>query len=638
MKFQSGKNFLLDNKEISRLLKLTAQLTDLHNGNPFKVKSLMNAALKISKLDLPISELSEKEAENIEGIGKGVHQKIKEILSNGFPAELPPLIQKTPPGVIELLNIKGIGPKKVAAIWQQLGIESPGELLYACNENRLVGLKGFGIKTQEEIKNALEFTASASGKYLYPFGENIANEIISVFNDPAHKIEITGQLRRKQEVFEIIELITTFPPATTEILLKQCPLILPGSINISETDALTAITISGIPVKIYFTSPEKYFWKLFETTGDENQVSSLFNKIEIQPSSFLDRADSEKEIYTIAGLKFIPPELREEYLDINFIQNLELTELIQENHLKGILHLHTTYSDGANTLEEMALYCREKGYEYIGVTDHSKSAYYANGLKEEQVEIQFREIEKLNVALSPFKILKGIESDILPDGNLDYTEDVLKKFDFIIASIHSIFKMDEEKATKRLIKAIENPYTTILGHMTGRLLLARKGYPVDHIKVIDACASNQVAIELNANPRRLDMDYKYIQYAQEKGVIISINPDAHQRRGINDVHYGVNAARKGGLFRKFCLNAMSLLEIESYLKTKKSLITVLLALISITSVACKKEYACQCKDSNNTVTTEPFVKLRKSDGITHRRACEAKTNINFGIICRQITN
>lgn len=229
--------------------------------------------------------------------------------------------------------------------------------------------------------------------------------------------------------------------------------------------------------------------------------------------------------------------------------------LIEETDIKGVIHSHTTYSDGLHTLREMAEYSKSLGFEYIVITDHSKSAFYANGLKPERVLAQMEEIDALNAELAPFKIYKGIESDILGDGSLDYEEDILKQFDVIIASVHSNLKMDKEKATTRLINAIKNPYTTILGHPTGRLLLSREGYPIDHMAIIDACAEHQVAIELNANPYRLDLDYEWIPYAMEKGVKISINPDAHSKEGIHDIRYGVLAARKGGLTKEMCFNA-----------------------------------------------------------------------------------
>jgi DNA polymerase (family 10) len=262
--------------------------------------------------------------------------------------------------------------------------------------------------------------------------------------------------------------------------------------------------------------------------------------------------------------------LREGLNEISLAKENKIPKLVELSDLKGILHNHSTYSDGLNTLKDMALHCKELGYEYLGMCDHSQSAFYANGLKADRVLEQQKEIDELNVKLAPFKIFKGIESDILNDGSLDYPVEVLKTFDFIVASVHSNLKMNEEKATARLLKAIENPFTTILGHPTGRLLLSRPGYPIDHKRIIDACAANKVIIELNAHPYRLDIDWRWIQYCLEKGVKISINPDAHEKSGYQDMYYGVCAARKGMLTKEMCFNAMGRVEMEQYFKSGKS--------------------------------------------------------------------
>jgi DNA polymerase (family 10) len=275
-------------------------------------------------------------------------------------------------------------------------------------------------------------------------------------------------------------------------------------------------------------------------------------------------------IYTKAGLAWMQPELREGTLFIEKAEKNELPTLINWHDLKGTLHNHSTWSDGVNSIEEMALYCRDTlKLEYLGMCDHSKSAFYAKGLSIERVLQQHEEIDALNKKLDGFHIFKGIESDILYDGSLDYPEEILQKFDFIVASVHSILKMDEEKATSRLITAIENPYTTILGHPTGRLLLSRSGYPINYKKVIDACAANNVVIEINANPLRLDLDWRWHQYALDKGVMLSVNPDAHRIEGFTDMHYGILVARKGGLYKEMCMNAMPLAEITKAFAAKR---------------------------------------------------------------------
>lgn len=540
----------MDTRSVAFVLKLTGQLMELHNENPFKAKAYANAAFRLAKSRIDIDGLSLQDLEKIEGISKGIPQKIIELNEKGSIAELDVLLEKTPLGVVEMLKIKGLGPKKVAQLWTELGIESPGELLYACNENRLTDLKGFGAKTQDSVRKAIEFSLENQGRYHYyqaePFAEVIYNRLKELCD--CDKFSFTGEYRRKCEVIERIELI-----AATEIP--------PAELDFSH--------LTAIPVTVHITSKEDYFRKLFITTGSAAHLEKI---------GFHDTGksfDSEEQIYQSLGLPFIPPELREGLEEMQMVEKKRHLDLITDNDLKGILHNHSTYSDGVDTLRDMAVFAREKGYEYLGICDHSQSAFYAKGLKIDRVLAQMEEIDQLNAELAPFKIFKGIESDILQDGNLDYPEHILEKFDFIVASIHSNFKMDIEKATARLIKAVENPYTTILGHPTGRLLLSRNGYPVDHKKVIDACAANGVVIEINANPHRLDIDWRWINYCMDKGVMLSINPDAHSKEAFSDMHYGVCVARKGGLTPSFCLNAKSLEELEIWFRLKRSKVTSL---------------------------------------------------------------
>lgn len=531
----------MDTYEIAKKLKLTSQLMELHNENPFKIKSLTNAAFKLDKTGVNLEGLPLEQLATIEGIGKGIAQKIIELQQTGELKELNVLLEKTPLGVIEMLGIKGIGPKKVAQLWKQLEVESAGELLYACCENRLVDLKGFGSKTQEAVKKAIEFKMASAGKFLYASIEKPAMELVEIIKKELKIsfVSLTGAIRRKNEIVEKIEIII-------------------GSEN--KVDLNTIIKDTVVPVELIYCSENEFASTLFRTTASEKHLEKLGTQ------NFT--GNSEEEIYKNIGCTFIEPELREGNNEIELAKQNKLPTLIEVKDLKGILHNHTTYSDGLHTLKEMAVYCKESGYEYLGICDHSQSAFYASGLKPERIIEQHREIDELNKELAPFKIFKGIESDILYDGSLDYPEDILKTFDLVVASVHSILKMDIDKATSRLIKAIENPYTTILGHPTGRLLLSREGYPIDHKKVIDACAANNVIIELNAHPYRLDIDWRWIPYCLEKGVKISINPDAHEKEGYHDMYYGTCVARKGMLTKEMCFNAMPLNEMASYLQHK----------------------------------------------------------------------
>jgi len=557
----------MENKEISKKFKLLGQLMELNEENSFKIKTINNASFKIDKLPFKLKEKPLNELESIDGIGKSTASKIIELLTVGHIAELDALIANTPDGILEMMTIKGLGPKKVKIIWDELGIESVGELYYACNENRLIEAKGFGFKTQEEIKNAIEFKMANAGRFLYAKIETVAEDYRSQFEKNLKssaingEVLISGAFRRKCEIIDSLKfLIVSEQSVTTIVNLFSAEIfeisVLENRINLKDH--------TGLVISIYVCSLEEKAFKLFETTGCDEHVAKVKALLK-EKTQFT----SEDELYKAAGMEFIAPELRENGNEIEKALKNELSQLIEFSDLKGVLHNHSTWSDGIHSLKEMALYCRNVlKLEYLGISDHSKTAVYASGLSVESVLRQHEEIDSLNIALAPFKIFKGIESDILSDGSLDYPDGILAKFDFVVASIHSAMKMDEEKATQRLIKAIENPYTTILGHPTGRLLLSRAGYPINYQKIIDACAENNVAIEINANPLRLDLDWRWHQYALEKGVLLAINPDAHRNEGFLDMQYGVYVGRKGGLSREKCLNSFNLAEISAYFQNK----------------------------------------------------------------------
>lgn len=529
----------MNTEDIADALELTAKLMELHHENPFKIKAISAAAYKLSKTRMDVSGMSTEQLLEIDGVGKGIADKIHELNETGSTKELQGLIQKTPIGVIEMLHVKGLGPKKVVPLWKELGIESLTELLYACNENRLIELKGFGSKTQAEIKKAIEFKVGNDGKYHYAYLEKAAHELVTELKKHHRLVSLTGEIYRKCEIIETIDVL----------------------IGAEKTEEIK--NPLQLPLNIIHCPTQDFYKTLVQTSSVKKHLDDIgFDQL---PD---EHYQSEQEVYQALDLPYMAPELREGLNEVELARANTLPELIQASDLKGCLHNHSTYSDGENTLEEMALQAQKMGYEYFGICDHSQSAFYAQGLKADQIIQQHQEIDQLNQKLAPFKIFKGIESDILSDGSLDYPDEILKTFDFIVASVHSNLKMTEEKATQRLIKAIENPYTTILGHPTGRLLLGRPGYPIDHKKVIDACAANGVVIELNAHPYRLDIDWRWIPYCLEKNVKISINPDAHQKENMADMYYGTCVARKGLLTKEMCLNAMTLKEFETYLKNK----------------------------------------------------------------------
>ena len=555
----------MENYQIADLLKDIARLMELHGENSFKIKSYQNAAFKLDRLTTPIYGLSKEDLENIDGIGKSLSAKLATYFATGEIEDYQKLLSETPEGVLDIMHVKGIGPKKTSIIWKEMGIESLGELLYACNENRLIEVKGFGAKTQQQIKEAVQYKLASKGYFHYATAELLAeNTFQKIKNLLGTSWNYIGEFRRKCEVLQCIEVIikSSFVDEFKNHLHSTKEI----SLLISEENKLSYTTTIGLPINITIVKDEHFIYEVWKHTGSEKHIAfCLENKSTIDITACL----SEEEIYQKLSLPYYIPEIREGILEVKYASSEFTPSFIEYSDLKGCLHNHSTYSDGIHSLREMATAARDLGLQYFGICDHSKSAGYANGLQIERVMQQHQEIDLLNEEMAPFKIFKGIESDILSDGSLDYPDEILSTFDFIVASVHSGLKMDEDKATSRLIKAIENPFTTILGHPTGRLLLARKGYPIDHKKVIDACAANNVVIELNAHPYRLDIDWRWIDYCMEKNVMISINPDAHETSGLLDMHYGVYAARKGGLTKAYTFNALSLEEINNWFQKKK---------------------------------------------------------------------
>lgn len=547
---------------------------ELHDENSFKIRGYQNAVFQLDKSDIVLASLSLSELEGIQGVGKGIAATIMEIIQKGSSSALDDLLSNTPEGIVELLDMKGIGPKKIKVLWKELGIESGHELKEAANSGLVANLKGFGEKTQQAIINALEFKEANANKLHFADAEVLANEIIELLNGfkQAERAEISGEMRRKLEVAESIEILvasSNFDALEEELnsnefftqLLEQSgPVIWRGLYKEHK-----------ILIELILCKPGDFVREQFLKTGSQLHISiPIANDKSLRDMAYSEDYSSEKELYDALNMAYVEPELREGSFEIELAKGNKLPQLVEMSDLKGILHNHSTYSDGKHSLRQMAEYCKELGYEYLGICDHSKSAFYANGLDEDKVIEQHKEIDELNKELAPFRIFKGIESDILHDGSLDYSDDVLASFDFIVASVHSVLNMNKQKATQRLMTAIENPYTTILGHPTGRLLLRRAGYPIDHKAVIDHCAKHNVVIEINANPWRLDLDWRWVNYALEQGVMLSINPDAHEMEGYHDMQYGLLTGRKGGLTASMTFNALNLEAIEKHFAEKRA--------------------------------------------------------------------
>jgi DNA polymerase (family 10) len=537
----------MTNKEIAQTFQLLSNLMELHDGDPFRIKSYQFVYQTIRNLDVSLLDLPQSELAKIKGIGKSISLQLAELLSTGSLLALNNLLDITPPGILKLLKIKGFGPKKIKQLWSELGTETPGELLYAIQENRLLALKGFGQKSQDELQKQILFLLHHENQFLYPELLQEANELSCLFK-AIHSniiIELTGDLKRKLPYSNNIEFLLDSSPDTQ--LFDELSDVSDVELNV---DFITATWKGFYKVIFYFSNGNKFGNKLMIHTGADLFINSL--SVDVLSPDTPD-FDNEGDLFKFLGTDIIPPEVREYQLQ-DILDHNVLNNLITLDDIKGVVHSHSLYSDGSNTIAQMASVSQQSGYSYLVMTDHSQAAFYANGLKWDKIIQQQQEIDKLNKDNVDFTILKGIECDILSNGDLDYDDEILSTFDVIIASVHSILKMDEERAMSRIIKAIENPFTHILGHPTGRLLLSRPGYPLDMKKVIDACSANKVAIELNANPRRLDLDWQWIPYAMHKNVFISINPDAHSITGIHDIKYGVDMARKGKMQKEHCLN------------------------------------------------------------------------------------
>ena len=571
----------MSNSDIVETIELTAKLLELHNEDEFRIKTYTNAAYNLDKYVGELSQLDFTQLTQIQGVGKMMAGKILEMVSTGQLRDLQDLLAKTPEGVIEMFKIKGLGAKKIKVLWNELGIDNLNELQIACENGSISKVKGFGGKTQESILESLKFIQSQAGKLRMDKAAILAEIILEELEKSFAKVEISGQVRRKSETVDTLTFLATYtnslPDFASEGFTKDektsSPFVWRGKFLENK-----------ISIEIRYVAENELLSKQFVYTANENHLKhrnesgvsllsvGLTMGLPNGLTEGLTQESAETAIYEKFGVPYIIPEMREGVNEFEWIKKNKNEDLVTWESLKGILHNHSTYSDGQHSLEQMATYCKELGFEYLGIADHSQSATYASGLLITKVQQQHAEIEQLNKKLSidrPFKILKGIESDILGDGSLDYPDEVLASFDYIVASVHSNLTMNQARATERLVRAIENPYTTILGHPTGRLLLYRQGYPIDYKEVIDCCAANGVVIEINASPYRLDLDWRWIEYALDRNVMLSINPDAHEMQGYHDMHYGVAAARKGGLTKNMTFNALSLVEMEEYLGKRK---------------------------------------------------------------------
>lgn len=562
----------MTNADVIEMLEQTVRLLDLHDADPFRTKAFSSAAFNLDKQKDDFTGLTTAELTQLPGVGKSVAGKIREIIDTGHLPELDTLLTQTPVGVLAMFRIKGLGAKKIKVLWRELGVENLPDLKTACEAGRVATIKGFGANTQSKILHALEFLQSQQGKLRMDKARQVAEALRNQLTLLFGRVEIGGQVRRMAQEVDLVELlIESDDPLAVQRQLDALPGL---AKNEAESSPFVWRGTNENPVVAveFATYPrETVERQLFISTPGLAHLAHVGPAgVSLLRAALTSPDASETAIYAAAGLPYIVPEMREDAGAFAWASQHTPAELITWDDLRGTLHNHSTYSDGRHTLEQMATYARSLGLSYFGIADHSQTATYAQGLKVDDVRQQHAEIDRLNAQFGPdFQILKGIESDILGDGSLDYDNETLASFDYVVASVHQTLTMTKEKATARLLRAIENPYTTVLGHPTGRLLLAREGYPIDYQEIIQACAKHNVVIEINASPYRLDLDWQWINYAQEQGVMLSINPDAHEMAGLLDMNYGVAVGRKGGLLKTMTFNALTLSAIQAYLIKKK---------------------------------------------------------------------
>ena len=560
----------MTNKAIAQQLKLAGNLVELTGGNPFKARAYASSARSMETLEQPAADLAKAGMlEDAYGIGKSIAGDIEELLETGEISAATEMLSTIPPGLLDVLNVKGLGPKKVRALWQELDIVSLDDLEGAAVAGRLATLPGFGKKTAENVLKSIEQLQAYAGKAHYGQVFDDITGIVEALQgvDGIENVEATGDFRRQLEVVDRVELVVEGDQNSILDALSSS-----GSVMQRPEDGgdFCGQTSFGLPITVHLAAEESFGNILWTTTGSDAHVEAFIERYG-EPED----TDDEELIFDNAGLRDIPPALREGAGELKAAEEDILPDVLTLEDMKGTLHNHTTYSDGAHTLREMTSAARAMGLEYFGVCDHSRSLQVAHGLSIEKLMEQLDAIVELNEEYAsdggpPFWIFSGTECDVLADGSMDYPDDVLEKLDVVVASIHTNFGLPETKQTERMLNAAANPHVDILGHLTGRLLLKRNGYPIDHAAVIEACAEHNTCIELNANPWRLDLDWRWIRQATDVGILIAINPDAHAMEQLKLVRWGVMAAQKGWLTAEQCLNTKSADELADWLNGRNT--------------------------------------------------------------------
>ena len=573
----------MNNSQIADILEQMGTLIELKEDNAFRARAYHNAARVIQNLSIEVAELQASgELTQVSGLGKEMRGHIAELLSTGTLTFYTELVASIEPGLIAMLQISGLGPKRIRMLHDQLQVTTMEELATACREGKVAVLSGFGVKTQANILKGIEFLTSYASSFSYAPAFEIADAIVTTISriPGVIRASVAGSLRRRKEIVHDIDAVASVTDDAARDRLMDAFTSLPqAQAVINKGDAKSTIQLpDGLKMDLRVVDNADYASVLHHFTGSKEHHIALRGRALKQGISINDyglwRGEdhvpiaTEAEIYATFGMDYIEPELREDRGEIEAAIQHTLPQLITKEDIQGVLHCHTTYSDGHATLREMAEACIVRGYTYLGICDHSQVAAYAHGLTPADVRRQHVEIDALNAEYgSRLRILKGTECDILKDGTLDFDNETLASFEFVVASIHSVFTLSEAEQTARLIRAIENPYVTIMGHLTGRLLLQREGYAVDIPAVIRAAAARGVAIELNANPARFDLDWRWHRLATEQGVYIPICPDAHATNGLDDIQFGVGIARKGWLTPQQVPNAWQLAQLLQWFAT-----------------------------------------------------------------------
>ena len=549
----------MTNKAVARQLALTADLIELTGGNPFRARAYASGARTVERLEAPVATLAASgELSGVKGIGKGLVADIEELLASGTLASTDALLQSLPPGLPEVMRVKGLGVKKVRTLWQDAGVTSLDQLEGAAVSGRLAELPGFGAKTVQNLLDAIEHLKAYRGKAHLRDAVGPALAVRERLRAAGLRADLAGAVRRQCNVVDALDLVAVGTPA-------QIAEALGG--GRAEADRVEGAIPLGLPLTVFAATAQTYGRVLWERTGPREHVDA-FTDAHGAPTDVAE----EQEVYTAAGLHPIPAPLRDDPHWLTVARE-PLPTLVRTGDLRGTIHNHTTASDGAHTLREMCDAARERGLTYFGVCDHSRSLQIAHGLSLDEMEEQIARVDALNAAYADegvdFRVFAGSEVDILSDGAMDYPDDLLARLDLVVASVHTGFNMTEDEATARVVAAVSNPYVDVLGHPTGRLLLRREGYPLDHEAVLDACAEHGVAVELNAHPFRLDLDWRFVRAATERGVPVSINPDAHATDGLDDTRWGVASAQKGGLTAADSLTSRSADDLGAWLTARR---------------------------------------------------------------------